>query len=68
MYSITCGRSVNSGHYSTCLVRNDSVINVSDTIVGIGTEVDISKNSYVIFYDKHVTLNPVVKSILEMFR
>lgn len=59
------GRSVNSGHYTTSIVNNESLINVSDTNINIGTENEISKNAYVLFYDRQVSLDPVVKSLLK---
>lgn len=56
---------MNSGHYTTSIVNNESLINVSDTNINIGTENEISKNAYVLFYDTQVSLDPVVKPLLK---
>lgn len=58
-------RSVNSGHYTTSIINNESFINVSDTYINIGIENEISKNAYVHFYDRQVSLDPVVKPLLK---
>lgn len=37
------GRSVNSGHYTTSIVNNESLINVSDTNINIGTKMKFQR-------------------------
>lgn len=65
--SVVChhGRSVNSGHYTTNLIRDNSVLTVSDANVSVGSESEMEKNCYVLFYDRQVILPPSIKPTLE---
>lgn len=59
------GRSVKSGHYTTSIVNNESLINVRNTNINIWSENKISKNAFVLFYYRQVSLDPVVKPLLK---
>lgn len=65
--SVVChhGRSINSGHYTTNLIANNSIVKVSDANVSVGSENEMQRDCYVLFYDRHVNLPDFVKPALE---